>query len=95
MTGIPLIDGVLSIFSFIKLLAGIGIGVCLLSLAICVSGFLAPYSRWSLFVDRNITGYGSLFGHNFMWYSGVGLLLCLMVWSVFSWLSSQTLPRFP
>ena len=89
MTGATVSNSVIDFLNFFIAIAVIVMVVCGALFAVCVSGHVAPYSRWGSFIDRNITGYGSLFGPNFMWYSGVGLLLGLVAWAVLSWLNGK------
>jgi hypothetical protein len=95
MTGIPLFDAVFDFINLGKMLAGMVFGACVVFFASVVIGLLAPNTSWGLFVDRYITGYWRPQGHSPLRIGFVLLLVSLVVWSVFSWIGSQTLPRFP
>ena len=84
MTGAALSNPVINFFEFFSAIAVIVMVGCGALFAVCVSGYLTPYSRWGGFLDRYLTGYSSLFGPNFTWYTGLGAVIAFVLWSALS-----------
>jgi hypothetical protein len=95
MTGIPLFDAVFDFINFVKMIAGIGIGGCIVFFASVIIGLIAPNTWWGSFVDQYITGYWRPRGPSPLWIGGVVSIVCLVLWLGLGGLVAQTPPRFP